>query len=561
MYSIQTRQFMKNLISILKRFLKSDYDNVFLLKGDWGIGKTYFWDLHEDQLKKFNDDYRFYSRVSLYGAKDTSDVYRKIIFNSSSIHEENESKSIFDRAKSLGKKASNFVSQSPYIKDYVGDILVDYSISKINKSIIVLDDFERISRDSDQKTPDQFEEIFGLVNDLKQKGNKVIIISNIKNEYDELINHIEKNVDIEFLYEPQIDKIIESIFNEEKYVEFLDTIKEIANNIELRNMRAIRKLQRNINFLLDRTSNITLNEILSDLTLYTLGRFSQGTKLPTFEKLISTNPYSLFSRDDASDEEKEASQIVYKYINIHNEDLKNILLKLIEYGFVESHLTDQLKNHFENNADNRERLKSYSNAWDYYHNTYENDEDKFIDLMYNGCKENLDQINPRNFESSIQFLEELGASEKKEELLVEYFEENREKFREVLSNNIHRLPMSFEIKTDEMRKRINLLREENVETRSIEEIIKKITYASGWGGNDIDELASHTIDEYESFIRETKSEDLDAYIRRLIEFGEYNSASEKHLTIKKNTIQALKRIHADGGLNKFRIEKKYNIED
>lgn len=552
---------MKNLISILNRFLKSEYDNVFLLKGDWGIGKTFFWNLHDDQLKKINDDYLYYSKVSLYGAKNTEDVYRKIIFNSESIYDENTSKSIFDQAKSLGKKASNFISQSPYIKDYVGDILVDYSISKINDSIIVLDDFERISRDSDQKVTDQFEEIFGLVNDLKQKGNKVVIISNIKSEYDELINHIEKNVDIEFLYEPKIDNIIESIFNDDKYDDFLETIKEIANNIELRNMRAIRKLQRNINFLLDRTSKITLIEILPDLTLYTLGRFSQNTKLPAFGNLINTNPYSLFSRDNASEEEKEVSQLVYKYTNVHNEELKKILLKLIEYGFVETHLTEELKNHYENNVESRERLKSYSKAWDYYHNSYENDESKFIDLMYNGCMENLDQIDPRNFESSIQFLEELGEHEKKEELFEKYFEVNQERFREILSNNMYRLPMSFEVKTDEMRKRINLLREESNEERSIEEIIKKITYASGWGGNDVDELANHSVDHYESFIRETQSEDLDAYIRRLIEFGKYNNAGEKHLAIKDKTIEALKRIHADGGLNKFRVEKKYNIED
>lgn len=552
---------MENLISILNRFLKSEYDNVFLLKGDWGIGKTFFWDLHEEQLKKVNDNYLYYSKVSLYGTKNTSDVYRKIIFNSESIYEENTSKSIFDRAKSLGKKASNFISQSPYIKDFVGDILVDYSISKISDSIIVLDDFERISRDSDQKITDQFEEIFGLVNDLKQKGNKVIIISNLKGEYDELINHIEKNVDIEFLYEPKIDNIIESIFNEEKYADFLETIKEIANIIELRNMRAIKKLQRNINFLLKRTSEITLIEILPDLTLYTLGRFSQNTKLPAFRDLINTNPYSLFSRENASEEEKEVSQLVYKYTNVHNEELKNILLKLIEYGFIESDLTEKLKNHYENNVENRERLKSYSEAWDYFHNTYENNKDKFIELMYNGCLNNLDQINPLNFESSIQFLEELGEQEKKEELLEKYFEVNQERFREVLSNNMYRLPMSFEVKTDEMRKRINLLREENKEVRSIEEIISKITFSSGWGGNDEDELASHTVDDYEKFIRETESEDLDAYIQRLLKFGEFQNPSEKHLSIKEKTIEALKRIHADGGLNKFRIEKKYNIQD
>ncbi|MEX2411032.1 MAG: P-loop NTPase fold protein [Candidatus Paceibacterota bacterium] len=537
---------MKNLVSIIEEFMLSKHDYVFLLKGDWGIGKTYFWNKNEETFKSTNEGYSYYSKISLYGKKSSTEIYREILFNAEEINGGRKAKTIYE-------KTLNILSKSPYIQGFIGNILIEHSISKVNNSIIVLDDFERINSDD-------FDEVFGLVNDLKSKNNKVILISNIQSKYNELINHIEKNIDVEYQYDPEIHIIIENIFSEKKYSDYLKTIIEIANDIGLRNMRAIKKLHRNIKFLLNRTSQITVKVLLSDLTLYTLCRFSQNTKLPAYDQLVNSDPYMLFLRDNATDEEKEASRLTQKYIKNYNDEVKNSLLKLIEYGFVEEHKIETIKNHIENNFENRERYELYNKAWNYYHNNYNNDEDAFIELMYTGCKENLDQIDPRNFESSINILRELGEKDKASELLEEYFKVNQNRFKNLLSKHAHSLPMSFEVKTEEMRKRINLLKEENKEIRTIEEILKKVTYASGWGSSDVNELAYHPIDEYEKFIRETEADNLDDYIRCLIKFGEYQSSSEKQNSIKNKTIEALKRIKADGGLNKIRVENKFNIE-
>jgi|GEM_PF-6339622 len=537
---------MEILVSILKEFIQSDHDYVFLLKGDWGIGKTYFWNNHEKDIRNANEEYNYYSKVSLYGKSKPLDIYREILFNTEEINEGKKTKTIYE-------KTLNILSKSPYIQGFIGNILIEHSISKINHSIIVLDDFERISTDN-------YDEIFGVVNDLKEKKNKVIIISNIQKEYDELLNHIEKNIDIEFLYDPNIDEIIDNIFDSDIFNEFTDKVKSIAHELELKNMRAIKKLHRNIEFLLDRTSKVTVKELIQDLTFYTLCRFSQTPKIPSYDYLTSANRYAIFSREDATDQEKEATRLANKYLRIHKERIKDGILKLIEYGYLEKSETDYIKDQIENNVENRERYKPYDEAWDYYHNNFENNTERFIEKMYNGCQQNLDQIDPRNFESSMNILIELDEEERAEELIDQYFEVNKDRFREVLASHPHSLPMSFEVKGEEMNRRLNLIRDENQEIRSIEEIAKKVTYANGWGHNDVTELASHSVDDYEEFIRETKSDDLNSYIKRLIEFGNYQSSSNEQIEIKEKTIEALTRICQDGGLNKLRIENKFDIE-
>src|SRR5699024_10606824 len=91
---------------------------------------------------KFFADFRnYYSKVSLYGKNKPLDIYREILFNTEEINEGKKTKTIYE-------KTLNILSKSPYIQGFIGNILIEHSISKINHSIVVLDDFERISTDN-----------------------------------------------------------------------------------------------------------------------------------------------------------------------------------------------------------------------------------------------------------------------------------------------------------------------------------------------------------------------------------------------------------------------------
>ncbi|EGI5682111.1 hypothetical protein ABM70_004528, partial [Salmonella enterica subsp. enterica serovar Weltevreden] len=56
---------MIHLKETLDTFFKSN-NNVIVIKGDWGVGKTYFWEKYY-QTKKGNINKAAYSYISLFG--------------------------------------------------------------------------------------------------------------------------------------------------------------------------------------------------------------------------------------------------------------------------------------------------------------------------------------------------------------------------------------------------------------------------------------------------------------------------------------------------------------
>jgi hypothetical protein len=165
----------------LEEFLANDTIQVLELKGDWGVGKTHFfqrflaWAKYKDKLSKLGA----YSYVSLFGSTSVSSLEA----------------SIFASHEPLGDKAgSRLMSASKPIKSFLDKLgqatmelgrarfafgtastLIDGLIRKyyIKDFLICFDDIERMNK---QMLPSAF---LGLVSSLKEQHNcKIILIYN-----------------------------------------------------------------------------------------------------------------------------------------------------------------------------------------------------------------------------------------------------------------------------------------------------------------------------------------------------------------------------------------------
>ena len=75
---------MKHIEESLLNFLKDDTFKVATLKGEWGIGKTYFWRNYiAKHLKTLS--FKAYSYVSLFGLSDIAAIKNQIFCNSESL--------------------------------------------------------------------------------------------------------------------------------------------------------------------------------------------------------------------------------------------------------------------------------------------------------------------------------------------------------------------------------------------------------------------------------------------------------------------------------------------
>lgn len=197
-----------NLLQVKKRiidFCNNKKESVILLKGNWGIGKTFLIDTIQTEEKDLNFRY-----VSLFGLSNLNEVKTKII-NSS------------DRESFLRKNFSEVVKGSNTAT--VGAMLANMSANafdliaekKLTNQIIILDDFERKEATLTNIM------ILGLIDYLKFKNNKVILLTNEEkiNIEDDLSKNEVVSESWQILKEKSIDCEIKLIIDQQDCLNIL----------------------------------------------------------------------------------------------------------------------------------------------------------------------------------------------------------------------------------------------------------------------------------------------------------------------------------------------------
>ena len=164
---------------LVKLFQQED-EFVVSLNGEWGVGKTHFWnDFVEKNLKKQTVAY-----VSLFGKESIKEILTSIMVQvSTHAKRAEEANEVFRSSKLLGI-----------------DLAAVFSIGKprdFSDVIVCFDDFERTSKKLDDK------DILGLISELKeQKKCKVVMIYNQEIKSANFSTYKDKIIDYELHYKP-----------------------------------------------------------------------------------------------------------------------------------------------------------------------------------------------------------------------------------------------------------------------------------------------------------------------------------------------------------------------
>jgi len=214
------QNYTSNHILLLKQQLNllldlNDEEGIVIsFQGNWGIGKTFFW----DQYIKNKCDGTNFVNISLFGVNSLVDIKKQIVLK------------IYD-----SNKISNFLDSNPIIGKVIESKFgIDASLIASNfkkddfKNIIIcFDDFERISSNL------SISEILGFISELKEQHNcKIVLINNnyMLKDQDELNHkkHMRKNKE---------GKIIEKYFttqtnNQEIFDRYTEKIIDVTLKYE-----------------------------------------------------------------------------------------------------------------------------------------------------------------------------------------------------------------------------------------------------------------------------------------------------------------------------------------
>ena len=209
---------MEKIINVVKDYLTRETNNALLITGQWGVGKTYFFNntlsekIKEINIKgKTNSNYTPI-RVSLFGVTNIDDIGRRIFTE------------LFPRLEKgikIGKGIAKLLLSIPITKTFIPEKIPEL-ISEIkadnktknnminsmtNRIVICFDDLERASKDF------PIENLIGYINNLTENYDlKTLIIGNTdkinKDEFNEIK---EKLIGVEIEFDNDIKSIFDDI--------------------------------------------------------------------------------------------------------------------------------------------------------------------------------------------------------------------------------------------------------------------------------------------------------------------------------------------------------------
>jgi hypothetical protein len=217
---------------LLNDIINKEEPSVTIIKGEWGIGKTFF---IRELLNQFKEQRTAY--VSLFNHESVNDLKSKIIFDLVSP----------TGIAQKGSAISTILSKIPLLEQLnsisnLSDCIVQLAGEKyLNGTVICFDDIER------KPEHFSFDVFLGFLSILKEVHQcKILLIMNDKEldtaELDELGIYKEKIIDYEINYQPTNTEIIKSLIHKsgisDKYCAIV--VEEILNSNES-NLRSIKK--------------------------------------------------------------------------------------------------------------------------------------------------------------------------------------------------------------------------------------------------------------------------------------------------------------------------------
>ena len=241
---------MQRIINIVKDYLTRETNNALLITGEWGVGKTFFFDNElSEEIKgisiKENESVKYKPiRVSLSGVTSIDDIERRIVA---------ELYPKLNKGLKWGKGIFKLFLSVPKIKEYIPEIPnSDVIDSETDNLVICFDDLERRSKTF------PIDSLIGYINNLTENNNlKTIIIANTNKIEDNNFDEIkEKLIGREIEYKINIEEVFDTLIQSEfqsfsGYIEFLQKEKNFICSF-FHNYKNIRTLK----FILTRYHDI-----------------------------------------------------------------------------------------------------------------------------------------------------------------------------------------------------------------------------------------------------------------------------------------------------------------
>src|ERR1051325_112188 len=302
--------------AVVERFLKSETPEVLVIKGAWGSGKTYTWNklvLHcKDSIALPN-----YCYVSLFGMSSIAELRLAIFAKSRPVKQLGKQPTVdavkedwLSGAATLGKRAlewGNKLRELPWFRN-VSVGLEALAPHLISKTIVCLDDFERLSK----RLP--ADELLGFISSLKEeKACKIVLIFNeqkLAENADVYNKYREKLVDLELLFAPSPVEAAELVLPRD--ASWHSYTREKILKLGITNIRMLRKIVRFVDLISQHVKGMhekVLRQAIDTIVLVSWCYYEPDDKKPTLDFIRGFNTVlHAYRRQEKPKEEQDPQE-------------------------------------------------------------------------------------------------------------------------------------------------------------------------------------------------------------------------------------------------------------
>ena len=569
----------------LDSFFAGD-DQVLVIKGAWGVGKTYFWDRYiEARIKKKDLKQIAYSYVSLFGKASLADIRASVFQSAKSIATQDNIQRKFDEElesstgllkltpwvreateKARGKAPfigwlTNLARSTPFTDKYSG-IIASLEYGLVKDYIICFDDLER------KGAALSIREVMGLADELaRRKSCKVVLIFNDNSFSDEKDKrefeaYREKVVDAELDYGPTHKQNLECSLPIEHPL-FIK-IEPLIEVLDLKNIRVLKKLKRIIDAFwpdLEKSDEWIVEEFTNHATILCWSYYMRDTALPfSFIKAkLEEGPWGSYfnsKKEEIPPEEKRYRSIT-STIKLSPSTFDKHIIHFLERGYANAEEVRAEIAELGQKVDVQRAHNELSQVWNKYTDTFAENQPEIISLFKSVLDRHVDKIRVGEFSAALDMLAEFGED------VTPYIDRYIALHSAALASmDRHDFSIVRRISYKPLLDRIKEVQAERSSV-DIDQVAMKIAVNQGWNPEDIDFLVSISSDEFYEWIKSSPT-DLPAKLRGgLLFFGNLQGGNpedtKKYTNIYKNVTAAMRRLAFDSPLNRRRLKTMYDI--
>jgi hypothetical protein len=538
----------------IQRFLAQTEPAVLCVTGAWGVGKTFAWKryLQESQTRDAIglDKYAY---ISLFGNNSLDELKYSIFENTIGAKEigiEPSLETLRTNAaavmKQITRKSLGIFQQLPLVKSHVGGLGPLWYMA-VSRTIICIDDIERRGKNLELR------DILGLVTQLKeQKHCKICLILNeeaLNESQLEFQTHLEKVVDTKLVFAPSPEEATAIALNFDRQNSKL--LADCCITLGVANIRLIKKIERAVDEVTPLLSSFhakVLNQAIQSLALFAWSLY-EPQRAPTLAFLDARAIYIVKEkRDQIGPREAAWNALLDTYGFIAMDDFDSALLAGMRNGYFDQDVIRERATALDINLRSADSSSSVRDAWAYYHDSFDDNQDQALDAIHAAVLANIQHIDVVNLNGTVGFFKELGRPQHAAEMLERYVVANRESLADF---DLEEFTFRNHITDPDV---IQVLKTQNV-IRTQDDpaaILRSMAERRGWHPNDLATLATVPVEEYRRIFKAHRGAVLRGIVNICLQF--MTEPGDQGI-IAERARAALRQIGDESPINALRVSK------